>query len=60
VIVVPAGMALAGLSVGDGRSSYQAAEGQFLVATGLAVMATCWWWSGRIMRLPEPGRVFDR
>lgn len=60
VIIVPAGMALAGLSVGDGRSAYQTAEGQLLVALGLAVMATCWWWSGRIMRLPEPGRVFDR
>lgn len=60
VIIVPAGMALAGLSVGDGRAAYQTAEGQLLVALGLAVMATCWWWSGRIMRLPEPGRVFDR
>jgi tight adherence protein B len=60
VIVVPAGMALAGLSVGDGRAAYQTGQGQLLVALGLFVMAACWWWSGHIMRLPEQERVFGR
>jgi tight adherence protein B len=60
VILVPAGMALAGLSVGDGRAAYQSPTGQLLVAAGLVAMTACWWWSGRVMRLPEPERVFDR
>lgn len=60
VVLVPAGMAMAGLGVGDGRAAYRTAGGQVLVVLGLAVMASCWWWSGRIMRLPEPERVFDR
>lgn len=60
VVLVPAGMAMAGLGVGDGRAAYRTASGQALVVLGLAVMAACWWWSGRIMRLPEPERVFDR
>ena len=60
VILVPAGMALAGLSVGDGRAAYQTAHGQALVGLGLVVIAACWWWAGRVMQLPEPERVFDR
>jgi tight adherence protein B len=60
VVLVPAGMAMAGLGVGDGRAAYRTPGGQVLVVVGLAVMASCWWWSGRIMRLPEPERVFDR
>jgi tight adherence protein B len=60
VIVVPAGMAVAGLSVGDGRSAYQTPQGQFLVALGLVVVVVCWTWAGRVMRLPDPERVFER
>lgn len=60
VIVVPAGMAVAGLSVGDGRSAYQTPQGQFLVALGLTVVVVCWTWAGRVMRLPHPDRVFER
>lgn len=60
VIVVPAGMALAGLSVGDGRASYGTPQGQVLVLIGLTMVVACWVWAARIMHLPEPKRVFDR
>lgn len=60
VVVVPAGMAVAGLSVGDGRSAYATPQGQFLVALGLIVVVVCWTWAGRVMRLPDPERVFER
>ncbi len=60
VILVPAGMALAGLSVGDGRAAYQSAQGQVLVLVGVSMVAACWWWASRVMRLPEPDRVFER
>ncbi len=58
VLLVPLGMALAGLSIGTGRSAYQTASGQAGVAVGLLVVAACWAWSGRLMRLPEDPRVF--
>ena len=60
VILVPAGMAIAGLSVGDGRAAYRTPQGQLLVAVGLGMVAACWWWAGRVMHLPEAERVFDR
>jgi tight adherence protein B len=58
VLVVPAGMALAGMSVGDGRAAYQTASGQLLVLVGIAMVAACWVWSAQLMRLPEEQRVF--
>ena len=60
VIIVPAGMALAGLSVGDGASAYGTVTGQLLVSAGIALIVVCWIWASRIMRLPQPIRVFDR
>jgi tight adherence protein B len=57
VLVVPLGMALAGLSIGAGRSAYQTAGGQLAVVLGLASVAACWAWAGRLMRLPEEDRV---
>lgn len=60
VIIVPAGMALAGLNVGDGAAAYRSTAGQALVCLALALMALCWLWASRIMRLPEPSRVFDK
>lgn len=57
VLLVPAGMALAGLSIGTGRSAYETPLGQFAVVSGLAVIAACWVWAGRLMRLPEEQRV---
>lgn len=59
VLVVPAGMALAGMSVGTGRAAYQSPTGQLLVATALAMVVVCWIWAGRIMALPDERRVFD-
>ncbi len=59
VLVVPLGMTLAGLSIGTGRHAYQTVMGQLAVAAGLACVAGCWMWAGRLMRLPEEERVFD-
>jgi len=58
VLFVPFGMALAGLSIGNGRQAYESAGGQVGVVVALAMVIACWLWSGRIMRLPEEERVF--
>ncbi|MCB1255603.1 MAG: type II secretion system F family protein [Microthrixaceae bacterium] len=60
VIIVPAGMALAGLNVGDGADAYRSTGGQALVCAGMGLVAVCWVWASRIMSLPEPSRVFDK
>ena len=60
VLIVPLGMALAGTSVGTGRDAYQTPAGQALVTAALVMMAGCWWWAGRLLRLPEADRVFPR
>jgi tight adherence protein B len=60
VVLVPAGMAMAGLNVGDGRAAYHTPVGQLLVAVGIGLVVGCWWWAGRIMHLPDDERVFDR
>ncbi|MGD9797643.1 MAG: type II secretion system F family protein [Acidimicrobiia bacterium] len=59
-VVVPLGMALVGLSIGEGREAYGSPTGQALVVLGLGVMAACWLWAGRIMRLPDERRVFGQ
>jgi tight adherence protein B len=58
VLLVPLGMALAGLSIGNGRSAYGTPGGQLAVAAGLIAVVACWAWSGRLMRVPEEPRVF--
>jgi tight adherence protein B len=58
VLVVPLGMALAGLSIGSGRASYETTSGQLAVVAGLLAVAVCWYWSGRLMRIPGEPRVF--
>ena len=58
VLLVPLGMAFAGMSVGNGRSAYQTVEGQLLVVLGIGMVVGCWMWAGRLMRLPEEQRVF--
>lgn len=57
VLAVPVGMALVGLSIGTGRSAYESSLGQMAVVAGVLVLLGCWLWAGRLMKLPEPGRV---
>ncbi|MGI9607826.1 MAG: type II secretion system F family protein [Acidimicrobiales bacterium] len=58
VLLVPLGMALAGLSIGSGRAAYATAGGQIVVAFSLFMIVGCWVWAGRIMRMPVEERVF--
>lgn len=58
VLLVPLGMAAAGLTIGTGRQAYASAGGQVAVVIGLTAVALCWWWAGRLMRLPRSPRVF--
>lgn len=60
VVLVPVGMAIAGLNVGDGADAYRSNAGQAFVVIGIALVAACWWWAARLMRLPVEERVFDR
>ena len=59
VLIVPLGMAIVGVQIGDGRAAYATPAGQLIVLAGLAMVAACWVWAGRIMRLPTEERVFD-
>ncbi|MET0728596.1 MAG: hypothetical protein ABWZ76_09905 [Acidimicrobiales bacterium] len=59
MLIVPAGMALAGMSVGTGRAAYETAMGQVLVVAAIGMVIACWVWAGRIMALPDEQRVFD-
>lgn len=58
VLLVPLGMTLAGLSIGNGRHAYATTGGQLAVAAGLLGIVVCWLWSGRLLQLPEEPRVF--
>ena len=58
VLVVPAGMALAGMSIGNGKAAYETFAGQVGVTLALVTLAACWYWAGRLIRLPQEERVF--
>ncbi len=58
VLFVPFGMALAGMSVGNGRDAFRTPSGQALTSVAVLFVVACWAWAGRIMRLPEEERVF--
>jgi tight adherence protein B len=58
VVLVPVGMALAGMQVGEGRAAYATPLGQLVALIAIGLIAVCWMWAGRIMRLPEDERVF--
>lgn len=60
VLVVPLGMATAGVSVGEGREAYGTPGGQLAVLVAIAMIIGCWMWAGAIMRLPEEERVFEQ
>lgn len=60
VIIVPAGMTFAGLSLGDGRSAFAHAGAQVATVVAIAMIAGCWWWAGAIMATPLERRVLDR
>lgn len=58
-LIVPVGMAMTGLTIGNGRSAYATNTGQLLVALALLMIIGCWIWAGRIMRMPNEERVFS-
>jgi tight adherence protein B len=58
VLFVPMGMALVGLSIGDGRAAYRSPGGQVAILVAFALMGLCWGWASRLLRLPEEERVF--
>ncbi len=58
VLVVPLAMAGAGMSIGTGRSGYATTAGQWAIAVAAMALMACWWWATRLLRLPEPQRVF--
>lgn len=58
VLFVPFGMAVAGMSVGDGRRAFSSPTGQLLTLVAVLLVIACWAWAGRILRLPEEERVF--
>lgn len=58
VLAVPIGMALVGLSIGEGRAAYASAGGQVAVLVALGMIVACWLWASQLMRLPDDQRVF--
>jgi tight adherence protein B len=59
-LVVPIGMALSGMTIGNGRAAFQTPSGQFGVLLAIVLTAACWMWAGRIMTLPETQRVLTK
>jgi tight adherence protein B len=58
VLIVPLGMAFAGLAIGDGRAAYASAQGQVMILVAFGLMGVCWMWAGHLLELPEEQRVF--
>ena len=58
VLLVPLGMAVAGLTVGSGGAAYRTPAGQLAVLVALAVTVGCWCWAGAMLRIPIEERVF--
>jgi tight adherence protein B len=60
VLIVPFGMALCGLAIGTGKEAYKTPTGQLLVVAAFIVIAGCWIWAGKLMKLPIETRVFAK
>jgi tight adherence protein B len=58
VLLVPLGMALVGMSIGNGRAAYATPWGQMMVVVGIGAVVGCWVWAGRLLALPDEERVF--
>jgi tight adherence protein B len=58
VLIVPLGMAFAGLAIGDGRAAYASPQGQVMILIAFGLMGLCWLWAGHLLKLPEEQRVF--
>ena len=58
VVVVPLGMAVAGQAVGTGRAAFASPEGQAVGLVAACLVAGCWVWAGRFLRLPDEPRIF--
>jgi tight adherence protein B len=58
VLIVPAGMAVAGSMIGSGRDAYATPMGQFVVGAAVVLLVACWVWAGRFLRMPRTDRVF--
>ena len=59
VLIVPVGMAVVGMAIGDGRAAYATTLAQLMILVAFGLIAVCWVWAGHLMRLPEEDRVFS-
>jgi tight adherence protein B len=59
-LVVPIGMSLVGMTIGDGRDAYRTTTGQFSLLLAVVFTAACWIWASKIMVLPETDRVLNQ
>lgn len=57
VVLVPVGMLLAGLGVGQGANAYRTHDGALLLGVAAGMVAVCWWWAGTLMKVPAERRV---
>ena len=58
-LIVPVGMAMTGLTIGEGKAAYASSIGQALVAVALFLILGAWLWAGKIMKMPTEDRVFS-
>jgi Flp pilus assembly protein TadB len=56
VLLVPAAMALAAEGIGSGPRTFSGPLGAEVLVVCALLSALCWWWAGRLLRLPEATR----